>query len=67
MIGRTNVGGGKVEVKVKNATVLPASGRQNDIVVINADTVTETMLSNDEPASPVEGMVWLKCGGKSNA
>ena len=63
----TRRGGGKVEVKVKNATILPAIGKQNDIVVINANTVTEAMLSNDEPASPVEGMVWLKCGGMSYA
>lgn len=61
MIGRTNVGSGFVNVKAKNYTVLPASGRQNDIAVINGAPITDTIVSIDEPQSPTEGMVWIQC------
>jgi hypothetical protein len=61
MLGRTNVGGGFANIKAKNYTILPATGRQNDIAVLNAAPITDTVISITEPQTPIEGMVWIQC------
>lgn len=53
-------GGGTVSIEAVNYSVLPSTGKQNDIAVIGADPITETVISIDQPSTPVEGMIWFK-------
>ena len=66
MIGRTNVGGASVRIKVKNYSILPVSGQNNDIALVNGVTVNNAYIQPQSPSSPLEGDVWIQTGWESN-
>lgn len=54
------------QITAVNYSVLPATGKQNDIAIIGGQTVTDTIISPDEPSTPSEGMVWIICARGGN-
>lgn len=61
----TGGGGAGLNFSVKAYSALPESGKENEIAVITETPMTEWVCSNFEPASPVEGMVWVRTGTAS--
>lgn len=63
MIGKTNLGGsgGGLNFKVVGGTMVP-SGHENLIWVNTATKITSWVVSPSQPATPIEGMVWIHDG-----
>lgn len=55
-----------VNIDVANYSVLPATGSENQIALINNTTINDVYLQPKEPTSPVEGDVWFMTGWEGN-
>lgn len=55
-----------VNIDVANYSVLPATGSQNQIALINNNDINNVYLQPEEPSSPAEGDVWIMTGWKGN-
>lgn len=59
MIGRTNVGGGSARINIANYAILPASGRDNQIALINSTEINDVYCQSTVPDNPVQGDIWI--------
>lgn len=66
MLGKTNAGGGiALNFKVVGGTVQTSNPKENTIWVETGTYVTGCEFSDDAPAVPAEGMVWIVTGPAS--
>lgn len=67
MLGRTNTGGGNsIHLNIRNYAVLPATGRRNDIALINNNPINHVYVQSGTPSSPEEGDVFFRVGRGGN-
>ena len=59
MIGRTNVGGGSARINISNYAILPASGHDNQIALINSTAINDVYCQSTVPDNPVQGDIWI--------
>jgi hypothetical protein len=67
MIGRTNVGGGSARINIANHAILPASGRDNQIALINSTAINDVYCQSAVPDNPVQGDIWIVVTTKGTA
>ena len=67
MIGRTNVGGGSARINIANYAILPASGRDNQIALINSTEINDVYCQSTVPDNPVQGDIWIVVTTKGTA
>lgn len=53
-------------IDIANYVALPASGQQNQIALINSNTIGDVYIQPEEPSSPAEGDVWIMTGWSGN-
>lgn len=53
-------------IDIANYSVLPASGKKNQIALINSTTINDVYIQPTAPASPTAGDVWIKTGWAGN-
>lgn len=53
-------------IDVANYSLLPASGKLNQIALINNTVINDVYLQPSEPVSPSEGDVWIMTGWEGN-
>lgn len=59
MTGRTNVCGKGINLNIKNYAILPASGSNNQIALINSTAINDVYYQSTVPDNPVQGDVWI--------
>lgn len=57
---------GRIKIDIANYSVLPATGKQNQIALMNAAQINDVFIQPSAPATPAEGDVWIKTGWSGN-
>ncbi len=57
---------GTASIDVANYSILPATGSQNQIALINDTAINDVYIQPEEPDAPAEGDVWIKTGWAGN-
>lgn len=52
-------GGGSARINIANYAILPASGRDNQIALINNTAINDVYLQSEIPTTPTQGDVWI--------
>lgn len=55
-------GGGDLNFYIVGGTAQPSNPKENTIWINTSTAITEWIFSEEEPASPVDGMVWVELG-----
>ena len=53
-------------IDIANYAILPASGQQNQIALINSTTIGNVYIQPKEPSTPSEGDIWILTGWDGN-